>query len=112
VGTNNNSNKDNLNTRLASHRSTHAKLTLLGAIKFKDSATITSFENWMKIVLSDYSISSETLLEQYECLKDNPEIVITEIILQQFKNMGEGYGSVCSQELIDHYNSIAKKRLK
>jgi len=44
VGTNNNSNKDNLNTRLASHRSTHAKLTLLGAIKFKDSATITSFE--------------------------------------------------------------------
>ena len=44
--------------------------------------------------------------------KNNPEIVITEIILQQFKNMGENYGSVCSQELIDHYNSIAKKRLK
>jgi len=51
----------------------------------------------MKIILSDYSIGSETSLEQYECLEDNSEIVITEIILQQFKNMGEGYGSVCSQ---------------
>ena len=69
VGTNNNFNKDILNTRLAFHRSTHAKLTLLGAIKFKDPTTITSFENWMKIVLSDYSIGSKTLLEQYECLK-------------------------------------------
>lgn len=69
VGTNNNyndSNKENLNTRLASHRSTHARLVLLGVIKFRDSATVSTFDNWMKIVLSGHSIGSETLLEQYE----------------------------------------------
>ena len=54
VGTNidsKNLNKENLNTRMASHRSTHAKLVLLGVIKFTDSETVTVFENWMKIVL-------------------------------------------------------------
>ena len=30
-------NKDNLKNRLSKHRSTHAKFTLLGVIKFKDS---------------------------------------------------------------------------
>lgn len=59
MGTNNNSknsNKENLNMRLASHRSTHAKLVLLGVLKFRDSATVTTFENWMKIVLSDIAL--------------------------------------------------------
>lgn len=115
VGTNNNfndSNKENLNMRLASHRSTHAKLVLLGVIKFRDSATVTTFENWMKIVLSGHSIGSETLLEQYECSEGNPEIVITKIIVENFEKMGEGSGSLCNQELIDQYNNISKNRLK
>jgi len=107
-----NENRENLNRRLASHRSTHAKLTLLGVIKFKDSASVISFENWLKIVLSNYSIGGETLLEQYECSEGNSETVITEVILENFTNMGEGYGSLCSKELIDKYNEIAKSRLK
>lgn len=113
VGTNNNSknsNKENLNMRLASHRSTHAKLVLLGVLKFRDSVTVTTFENWMKIVLSGHSIGSETSLEQYECPEGNQKI--TKIIVENFEKMGKGSGSLCNQELIDQYNNISKNRLK
>jgi len=55
---------------------------LLGAIKFKDAATVTAFKNWMKIVLSDYSIVSESLLEQYKSSEGESTSVITKIILK------------------------------
>jgi len=48
VGTNSDlkdSNKESLNMRLASHRSTHAKLVLLGVLKFRNSSSITTFES-------------------------------------------------------------------
>lgn len=94
VGTNNNSknsNKEDLNMRLASHRSTHAKLVVSGVLIFRDSATVTAFENWMKIVLSGYSIGSETSLEQYECPEGHKKI--TKIIVKTFEQMDKGFSS-------------------
>jgi hypothetical protein len=85
---------------------------MLGVIKFRDSAMVTTFENWMKIVLSGHNIGSETLLEHYECLEGNQKIVITKIIVENFEKMGEGSGSLFNQALIDQYNNISKNRLK
>ena len=88
VGIKDSSNRDNLKTRLSKHRSTYAKLVLLGAIKFKDSQTITMFENWMKNVLSDYSIDNDdkTLIEQYESTQFNIEETVEKLISTQFSS--------------------------
>ena len=40
-------NSDNLDSRLASHRSTFARFKLINVIKFKDSNTVTLFESWI-----------------------------------------------------------------
>ena len=86
VGIKDSRNRDNLKTRLSKHRSTYAKLVLLGAIKFKDSQTVTMFENWMKNVLSDYSIDNDdkTLIEQYESTQFNIEETVEKLISTQF----------------------------
>jgi hypothetical protein len=110
-------NRDNLKARLSKHRSTHAKLVLLGAIKFKDSQTVTLFENWMKIVLLNYSIDSadKALIEQYESTQVNIKETVGKLILKQFSVWNaeaNGLGVYCSQDLINLYNEVSNERLK
>jgi hypothetical protein len=117
VGIRDSSNRDNLKTRLSKHRSTYAKFVLLGAIKFKDSQTVTMFENWMKNVLSDYSIDNDdkTLIEQYESTRFNIEETVEKLISTQFSALNaeaKGLGVFCSQDLIDMYNKVSNDRLK
>jgi hypothetical protein len=45
VGLKDQENSDNLDSRLASHRSTFARFKLINVIKFKDSNTVTLFES-------------------------------------------------------------------
>ena len=58
VGLKDQENSDNLDSRLASHRSTFARFKLINVIKFKDSNTVTLFESWIKQVLAKYSIET------------------------------------------------------
>ena len=117
VGIKGDANRDNLKVRLSKHRSTHAKLVLLGAIKFKDSQTVTTFENWMKNVLSNYSIDSadKVLLEQYESTQVNIKETVGKLISQELSVSNfeaNGLGVYCSQDLIDLYNEVSNDRLK
>jgi len=104
VGLKDQENSDNLDSRLAAHRSTFARFKLINVIKFKDSTTVTLFESWIKQVLAKYSIGINTLLEQYECPKKNSEKVINDIILTEFKAITSGAGSLCPQEFIKQHN--------
>ena len=117
VGIKEDASGDNLKTRFSKHRSTYAKLVLLGAIKFKDSQTTTIFENWMKITLSDYSIdiTDKGLIEQYKSTKGDTKEIIVSLILKQFSRMGgeiKGLGSLCNQNLIDRYNEVSNDRFR
>ena len=58
VGLKDQENSGNLDSRLASHRSTFARFKLLNVIQFKDSNTVTLFESWIKQVLAKYSIGT------------------------------------------------------
>lgn len=114
VGIKDNANEDNLKKRLSTHRTTYAKLRLLGCINFKDSQTLLLFENWMKTVLSDYCIDgTDSLVEQYQSKSSNIEEIADKLIREQFLAMRaeeRGLGSFCSQNLIDRYNEISKNR--
>lgn len=104
VGLKNQKNSDNLDSRLASHRSTFARFKLINVIQFKDLNTVTLFESWIKQVLAKYSIGINTLLEQYECPGKNSEEILNDIILTEFKAITSGADSLCPQEFIKQYN--------
>ena len=111
VGLKDQENSYNLDSRLSSHRSTFARLKLINVIKFKDSSTVTTFESWIKQVLRNYSIGSNSLLEQYECPGKNSEKIINDIILTQFRAMSNGAGSLSPQELIEKYNRTMRTKM-
>ena len=108
VGLKDQENSENLESRLASHGSTHARLKLINVIKFKDSKTVTLFENWIKLVLEKYSIGTNASLEQYECPGKNSEEIFNEIILEKFDRINKlkngDAGSLCPPRLINDYN--------
>ena len=110
VGLKDQENSENLESRLASHGSTHARLKLINVIKFKDSKTVTLFENWIKLVLEKYSIGTNASLEQYECPGKNSEEIFNEIILEKFDRINKlkngDAGSLCPPRLINDYNEI------
>ena len=58
VGLKDQENSGNLDSRLASHRSTFARFKLINIVQFKDSNTVTLFESWIKQVLAKYSIGT------------------------------------------------------
>ena len=107
VGLKDQKNPENLNARLASHQSIHARLTLINVIKFKDSKTVSHFEDWTKSVLEKYSIGTNTPLEQYECPEENSATIIDKIILEEFYRLNEmnpGLGSVWPKKDVKQYN--------
>ena len=111
VGLKDQKNPESLNARFASHRSTHARFILINVIEFKDSKTVTFFENLIKFVLEDYSVG----IEQYEWPGENSEEIINEIILKQFDEMNrlnDDAGWLCDPELINTYNETMRIRLR
>jgi hypothetical protein len=117
VGFEGDTNCDNLKTRLSKHRSTHVELVLLGVIRFKDSQTVTTFKNWMKNILSHYSMDShdKVLIEQYESTQNNFKETVGKLILKQFSALNaemKGLGAYLDQDLIDLYNKVSNDRLK
>jgi len=100
-------NKDRLDNRLSSHRSTYAKFELICVINFTNSSTVHLFEQVIKLSLGLYCLgkSSDTRLEQYSFKDDN--INIMDLILNQFNIMNielQGLGNICPKEKIDEYN--------
>ena len=89
VGLKDQENPENLNSRLTSDRSTHAKLKLINVIKFGGSSTVTLFEGWIKLALTKYSIGTDASLEQYECPGKNSEKILNDIILEQLSRYGQ-----------------------
>jgi len=115
VGLKGQKNSEYLNSRLAGHRSTHARFKLINIIYFKDSKTITVFEKWIKFVLEDYSIGTSTSIEQYEWPGENSEEIANEIILKEFDGMNRlngGAGWLCSPEFINDYNERTRIKTK
>ena len=115
VGLKDQKNPENLNARLASHQSIHAGLILINVIKFKDSKTVSHFENWIKSVLEKYSIGTNTSLEQYECPEENSAKIIDKIILEEFDRLNEmnpRAGSVWPQKYIEQYNETMVTKTK
>jgi len=111
VGLKGSKNSESLNARLSGHRTTHARLKLINVIYFKDSETVTVFENLIKFVLEDYSVG----IEQYEWPGENSEEIINEIILKQFDEMNrlnDDAGWLCDPELINTYNETMRIRLR
>ena len=107
VGLKDQKNPESLNARFASHRSTHARFILINVIEFKDSKTVTFFENLIKFVLEKYSIGTNTSLEQYECPEGNSPEIIDKIILKEFYRLNEmnpGLGSVWPKKDVKQYN--------
>lgn len=111
VGLKDQENCDNLSARLQTHRSTYARFKLVNIIQFKDSNTVTLFENWMKQVLARYSIGKNDLVEQYECPGEKSEIIINDIVMKEFSAMTSGAGSLCPYALIEEYNKTTATKM-
>jgi len=115
VGLKDQKNPESLNARFASHRSTHARFILINVIEFKDSKTVSHFEDWTKSFLEKYSIGTNTSLEQYECPEGNSAEILDKIILKQFYSLNEmnpGAGSVWPKKDIKQYNETMVTKTK
>ena len=107
VGINGISKKESLDKRLCSHRNTYAKFELINVINFKDSYSVSLFEQVIKFTLRPFSIGidTDTRLEQF---KGN-SIDINTIVLKQFRSMNvelQELGSICPSKKIKSYNDI------
>ena len=79
---------------------------LVNVIQFKDSASVTLFENWIKNILKNYSIGKSNGLEQYKCPNGDTESVVNRTVLEQLEvfNFSTQKASECPESLIKEYN--------
>lgn len=107
---------ENLDLRLATHRSTYARFKLVNIFRFRDSSTVKLFEQTMKHVLSLYNIGKvdNSKMEQYECPGEDTSLIVNDLASKQFKLMNfdsSELGTECPREHIDNYNSNSLKRV-
>lgn len=107
---------ENLDFRLAIHRSTYARFKLVNVFEFRDSSTVKLFEQAIKHVLSPHSIGkvNNFKMEQYECPGKDTGLVINNLVSKQFKHMNfeiRQLGMECPKEHIDNYNKNTLERV-
>ena len=80
---------ENLDFRLATHRSTYAPFKLVNVFEFRDSSTVKLFEQAIKHVLRPHCIGKvdNLKMEQYECPGEDTGLVINYLVSKQFKLM-------------------------
>ena len=89
VGEKEESKDENLDFRLATHRSTYAPFKLVNVFEFRDSSTVKLFEQAIKHVLRPHCIGKvdNLKMEQYECPGEDTGLVINNLVSKQFKLM-------------------------
>ena len=114
VGLNNSESSDNLDARFYSHRNTHARFYLVNVFQFHDSKSVTSFENFIKMVFLEYSLGKGNgSLEQYECKDQDTVAFINRTVIEIFEVLKEKnprIGSTCPKEKIEKYNLSVRER--